>query len=149
MALEVCQPRVLASPDRVDAEVRRVADDRVETAGVEHLGELVAPAERVVGEALLLGQIEGHREIDVDDAVPAPHVPAQVGKEPTDRQLHLGLALDHLEEQRQLGDLDGLRVDVDTMDVVEEDPLALGRRRRTPPAGVPSRYFFSDRDPVA
>ena len=37
------------------------------------------------------------------------------------------LALEHLEQQAELGDLDGLRVDVHAVDVVEQDSLRLGR----------------------
>ena len=38
----------------------------------------------------------------------------------------LVLAFQDLEQQRELGDLDGLRVDVHAVDVVEQDALSLG-----------------------
>ena len=37
-----------------------------------------------------------------------------------------GLAFEHFQQQRKLGDFDGLRVDVDAVNVLQQNPFPLG-----------------------
>src|SRR5215211_3855186 len=70
-------------------------------------------------------------EISTDERVAALDVVVEIGKRPLLEHPELrgerrfGLAFEHFEEQRELGDLDGLRVYVHAVDVVEEDALLL------------------------
>ncbi len=88
-------------------------------------------------DAVLLFQIQeagllAGIEIRADERVAALDVATEVGEGALLEETELltdGLlvfAFEHFEQQGELGDFDGLGVDVDAVDVVEQDALAFG-----------------------
>ena len=119
------------------ANIRRIANDDIEPAGAgENAGKIALPVEGV--DAVLLLVVEAGSsaapgvKIRADQRVAALDVLPQVGQGALLEQAELraerllALALQHLEQQRELGHLHRLRVDVHAVDVVEQDALALG-----------------------
>jgi hypothetical protein len=109
----------------------RVSDDSVE-AGVfafEDVGEFGGPVEGVDFEFFLVveeGQLLAVEEVGADEGVAAFDVGAEIGEGAFfGEEGEVFLAFEDLEEQGEFGDLDGLRVDIDAEEVVEEDAFAL------------------------
>lgn len=71
-------------------------------------------------------------EVGADEGVTALDVVTEVGEDAlaladeVALELLLGLAFEDFEEEGELGHLDGLAVDIDAVDVIEEDAFALG-----------------------
>ena len=117
------------------SHIRRIPNHRIKPARLHDRRERGVPVEYVDSQSLLLvvEQIALRRlvvEIGADQRVAALDVASEVGQhafaveEPALRvDRFLRLALQHFQQQRELGHLDGLRVDVDAEDVVLEDAL--------------------------
>jgi hypothetical protein len=152
--------------ERLLADVRRIADHGVEASPTltlpprwgggarEDLGELGLPVEGVDPGALGVVNCQvAVEEVRADQRVAALDVLAEVGEGPLvedfklSREDALVFALEDLEQQRELRDLDGLGVDVNAVDVVQKDALALrrgqapivGAARATPTLTLPPR----------
>src|ERR1035438_8742259 len=116
-------------------DVGRVTDDSIETASLENLGELGVPVEDVNVVAFFVVE-QGHLlllvEVWTDEGITAFDVVTEVRQgtfvEQTEDGLKalLGLAFKDFEEERELGCLDGLAVDVHAEDVVQENAFAFG-----------------------
>ncbi len=130
---------------RLDADVRRVADDGVEATDLtgfrkpvrsKHFRELRGPIEHVHPVARFVvqqAQLLSIGKLRPDERVAALDVARQVGQGALLEQAKLAaqrllvLPFQHLQQQRQLGHLHGLRVDVHAVDVRRQDALPLGR----------------------
>ncbi len=112
----------------------RVSDDGVEAGvfGIEDGGEFCGPVEGVDFEFFFVveeGQLPAGIEIGGDKGVAAFDIGAEVGQGAFfGEEEELFFAFEDLQEQGELGDLDGRGVDIDAEDVVEEDAFALGCR---------------------
>ncbi len=100
----------------------------------EDLRELPLPVERVDPLPLLLVGEEPSHVGGLDEGVSAADVSLQARERPLPEQSELPdrllrLAFEDLQEERELRDLDGLRVDVDAVDAAQEDGVLLGRRQ--------------------
>ena len=124
----------------LNSYVGRIADHRVEAAGPHDLRELGVPVEGVDAVRLLvIQQPQAHLpafvEVRPDQRVAALDVVPQVGKGTLLHEAELSrqaagvLSLQHLQQQRELGDLHRLTVDVDAVDVVQQNTLPLGGRQ--------------------
>lgn len=107
------------------ADVRRVADDGVETALGEDFGEGALPVEGVDADDLLfVGQKLAGKVVPADEGVAAADVVAEVGQDAVETKGELtGFALEQFEQEGELGDLDRLGVDIDAVDAGGEDAL--------------------------
>ena len=107
----------------------------VTSSPTENFGKFRLPVEDVDAVAFLVGE---QREfgllvkIRADERVAAFDVVAQIGqrafrKEPEDGLERLaGLAFQHFQQQRELGDFHRLRVNVHAVNVGEQNPFAFG-----------------------
>ncbi len=118
---------------RLKHPIRRIADDGVEAAAVHDGLEFVGPVEGVEFEAGFVverGEIRLGVKIGADEAIAALDVVAEVGEDAVEIELpaaeFAGFAFEDFEEQRKLGDLDGLGVDIHAVEVGDEDAFALG-----------------------
>ena len=111
-------------------QIRRISDDAIEAALLEDLGEGGFPVEDIDAEA---GVLVEHVELGVvvevgaDEGVAAADVAGEVGEdalafgEEVALDDLVGLAFEHLEQEREFGDLDGGGVDIHAVDIGEQD----------------------------
>ena len=115
---------------------RRISNHRVEATGFHNFRELGIPIENVDTVALFVVE-EAHLlvfvKVRADEGVAAFDVVAEVGEGARAEELEVladgffGFTFENFQQKAQLGDFDGLAVDVHAVDVVEQNALFLLR----------------------